>query len=170
MADAFITVNIEGVSDAIAALQHLKDKVRDATYSATYLAGTELKETAQRNFIGTHAPGAWHIGGSAPNTVSGDLKRSIRAWPVVSQGPARYMVQVNPTLIYSRVIELGGRISHEHAEFLSWIGQRANGSWGLIQKRTVTIRPHPYLRPATESMPPKMQVIYGNAWKRAWSV
>ena len=167
---AFIHGSIEGVSEAITALERIKSKVDEATLKATVTSGQILQRAAVDNFHGSHAPGEWHIGGSAPNTVSGNLQRSIKSWPPVSMGPAHYSVQVNPTAIYSRVIELGAHISAKHAEFLSWVGRRADGTWGLIQKRSVTIGPHPYLRPAVESMPPKMEQIFGDAWGDAWSV
>ena len=152
---AFITVNIEGVSDAIAALEHMKTKVIVATRQATERSGSVLQATAVGEFNN----------GTAPNTRTGFLQRSIIAWPVVQQGPATYMVQVNPTAIYSRIQELGGTITPKERQYLSWVtdGRR-------YFKKSVTLRPRPYLRPATESMVTKMPPIFYEAWKKEWSV
>src|ERR1017187_275061 len=157
---AGIHVEIEGVSEAISALEKLKAKVTLATREATAKSGSVLQATAVAEF--NH--------GDAPHTRTGNLQRSIRTWPVVQEGPARYRVQVNPTAIYSRIQELGGTITPKEKDFLSWIGVRADGTVGRIYKRSVTLRPRPYLRPATESMGPKMEIVYGTAWRSAWSV
>ena len=157
---AGITVKIEGVSEAIATLDKIKAKVSLATREATERSGSVLQAQAVSEF--NH--------GTAPHTRTGNLQRSIRTWPVVQEGAARYRVQVNPTAIYSRIQELGGTITPKEKEFLSWIGVRADGTVGRIFKRSVTLRPRPYLRPALESMGPKMDIVYGTAWRSAWSV
>ena len=157
---AFIHGSVEGVPDAILALNKLKAKVNLATREATTRAGGVLRTTAVAEF--NH--------GDAPHTRTGRLQDSITAWGVVQVGPARYMVQVNPTVIYSRIQELGGTITPKEHEFLSWIGVRADGTVGRIYKRSVTLRPRPYLRPATESMYTKQPPIFSDAWRSAWSV
>src|ERR1022692_1044617 len=162
MPDGDITVEITGVSDVVRALESMKLRIDAATRQATVKSGQTLQSKAVSNFRGTHAPGEWHVGGDSPNTVTGNLQRSITAWPVVHQGIGRYSIQVNPTAIYSRVIELGATITPKDKEFLSWIGVRADGSVGRIYKREVTVPPYPYFRPATKSTTLVMRTIYSS--------
>ena len=161
---AGITVKFEGVADTIAAIESLKARIEIATREATVAAGNTLQRKAVANFEGSHAPGEWHVGGSRPNTVSGDLQRSITVWPVVHEGLARYSIQINPTMIYSRLIELGGTVTPKTARYLSWIGRRSDASWGRIYKKRVTIAPHPYLEPATRDTATVMPQLFATYW------
>jgi hypothetical protein len=47
-----------------------------------------------------------HVGGSGPNTVTGNLKRSIKTTYRVGLGV--YTAEVGPTMIYARQVEKGG--------------------------------------------------------------
>ena len=163
---AGITIKSEGAAESIAAIESLKARIEIATRQATVTAGNTLQKKAVENFVGTHAPGEWHVGGpgSKPNTVSGNLQRSITVWPVVHEGLAQYRIQVNPTAIYARLIELGGTVTPKSAQYLSWIGRRSDASWGRIYKRRVTIAPHPYFEPAVRDTIAVMPRIFMTYW------
>jgi hypothetical protein len=47
-----------------------------------------------------------HVGGSGPNTVTGNLKRSIKT--TYRTGFGVYTAEVGPTMIYARQVEKGG--------------------------------------------------------------
>lgn len=64
---------------------------------------------AQANFEGSHKKGQPHVGGTKPNVVTGNLRRSIIMQPIVRTGLASYSTSVGPTAIYSRAVELGLR-------------------------------------------------------------
>jgi hypothetical protein len=76
-----------------------KANVADATL--------RLIKDARDNFEGSHAKGQPHVGGSKPNVVTGDLRRSIMAAGMVHHGMASYSNQVAPTMRYGRRVELG---------------------------------------------------------------
>lgn len=165
-----IRATLEDVPTVISALEDLKSRLIDATRDATSAAGSELQHKARANFIGIHARGEWHMGGGAgsrPNVVSGALQASIVKWPIVAETPYRFMVQINPTLVYSRALELGAHIT-PHGNWLSWVGRREDGTWGRILRRSVTVMPHPYLRPATEDMIGATNPIFYNYILVAW--
>ena len=163
MPDGDITIKIEGVGDVINALEAMKARLDVATRAATVKSGQTLQSKAVGNFEGTHAPGMPHQGGSKPNTVTGNLQRSIIAWPVVRQGIARYSVQINPTAIYSRIIELGGTITPKEKRYLSWISDTGK----RVYRKQVTLRGWPYLAPATRDTAAVMNNIFESYWSGA---
>ena len=73
---------------------------------------------AQANFEGSHKKGLPHVGGSKPNIVSGDLRRSIRSEPIQRMGYADYRTSVSPHMIYGRRVELGYNGSRGYPYFM----------------------------------------------------
>ena len=107
-----------------------------------------LESEAKKNFIGSHARGMPHVGGSNPNVVSGALRRSITHKGPDHVGFGSWEVQVGPTTVYGRRIELGfsgsdslGRVYHQP--------------------------PFPYMRPAYESSQARLAAIAFAGWARA---
>lgn len=163
---AEITVRIGGLSPLIAAIERVKQQIDAATRDATEESADMLQRDARANFLGSHAPGWHHVGaGDRPNEVSGDLQRSIRfLTPTVQVGPATYMNRSGPTMVYSRVIELGARITPKEAKMLSWF----DAQMGVQRFESgVTIPPRPYFAPARNSLPPKMYEIFKTKWSGA---
>lgn len=160
-----ITVRIEGLAPLLASLHSLKAREDAATRSATRDSGQRLVFDARSNFLGSHAPGFWHIGGARPNTVTGTLQASILSTSVVSTGPGRYSTRVGPHAIYARVIELGAHIDAKSAKYLHWF----DAQHGVDRyKKSVDIPPRPYFVPAVSSLPSKMETIFYAAWRGAW--
>lgn len=72
---------------------------------------------AQHNFDGSHKKGQPHVGGDKPNVVSGYLRRSIIADPIVKVGIGQYATTVGPTAVYGRRVELGFQGSKAYPYF-----------------------------------------------------
>jgi hypothetical protein len=94
---------------------------------------------AQRNFEGTHKKGEPHIGGSLPNIVTGDLRRSITADPMRRYATASYGLKLGPRMIYARSVEFG-----------------YNGSRG-----------YPYFTPAIRQVTPAINQTAQRLWAQA---
>ena len=161
-----IHITFSGLSAIIAEIEALKGRIDTATRDATTKSGDRLKIDAILHFHGQHAPGAWHVGGDAPNFVSGYLASTIAAPPSVNTGTARYETQVGPTAIYSRVIEFGYvHLTPKDKQYLSWFDTQ----YGVRRYRKyVDIPPHPFFTPAFLEMPPQMTRIFHDYWERAW--
>ena len=105
--------------------------VRDATRMGVVAGGAEIEGVAKR----------------LVPVLSGDLRRSITTSPAEALGPGTYSVQVEPDIVYGRIIERGGTIVPKtDGGVLSWIGP--DGSRLFAKK--VTIQPHPYMRPSVD--------------------
>jgi phage gpG-like protein len=86
--------------------------------------------------------------GEPPATVSGSLMRSIQV-----QGPTglggMYSASTGPTMIYSRIQELGGAAGKGHR---------------------VALPARPYMAPALAKTLPEIRTIMVGAWRRAMGV
>lgn len=163
---AQIRVQFDGRAEAIDAIERIKLLLLAVTPDATKAAGDFLQKTARSNFVGSHPPGFPHMafGGDRPNTATGNLQQSITVLPVVAEGPARYSVTVGPTIVYARIIELGGTITPKESEYLSWfspwLGRR-------IYRKSVHLDGWPYFRPAYETTVGAMNSIFEEYWGAA---
>jgi hypothetical protein len=106
-------------------------------------------KTAQANFEGArkwvsgsrggrHMFPARHVGGDRPNVVSGDLRRSIKADPIIRFGLAHYATRVGPRVAYGRRVEFG-----------------LHGSPG-----------YPFFNPAVEESRPELARIAADTWRQ----
>lgn len=152
-----ISFTIKGISPLLAELDAVKNRIADATQRATTQTGQQLRTLAILHMHGSHPPGFHHVGGDAPNVVSGWLAESIIDPPAVAVGTGRYTTRVAPTAIYSRVIEFGAHITPTDRKYLSWF----DAQYGVRRfRKEVNIPPHSFFRPARDEMPPKMRQIY----------
>lgn len=108
-------------SDFLAGMEKFEDKVLDAVGVGILRAGTAVERKAVMNFQGTRSyekrvsqktGRPWlkitperHVGGAGPNTVTGNLKRSIRTQ--VRYGFGTYVAEVSASMIYARAVEQG---------------------------------------------------------------
>lgn len=115
---ASISVN---ANDAIAGMDKLDDKINAAMMMAVLRAGTAIERRAVENFQGSRSyekriskktGRPWlkitpprHVGGPGPNTVTGNLKQSIRT--TTRYGFGTYIADVYSPLIYARAVEQG---------------------------------------------------------------
>lgn len=174
MAEFDIHIDSEDFRGAIDALIA---RMEIATQQATVAAGDMLVTAAVKNFTGAHPAGFPHVGGTAPNTVTGNLQRSITADPIRSAGNHRYSVTVGPRAIYARLVELGGTITPKRGPFLVWTlgprpaspeGWKAAQKAGLVRRaRSVTVHPHPFFSPAYRSVVEKLPQLFASFWGKA---
>lgn len=148
---ASIQVN---ANEAIAGMEKLDDKVNAAMMMAVLRAGTAIERRAVENFQGSRTyekrvskktGRPWlkitpsrHIGGPGPNTVTGNLKQSIRT--TTRYGFGTYIADVYSPLIYARAVEQG--LPQNHNIKYPYLAPAAktlmqNGQLGLIFARAI---------------------------------
>jgi hypothetical protein len=133
----------EGVSDAIRALDQLSARIDAATEKGVSDGTLLVQKQARLNAT------------VDPQVRTGALRNSITTDGPVATGPHSFEGRTYPTVVYSRIIELGGEI---HIKRAPWLVFEFEGH--LIRKKSVTIRPHPYLSPAlTESQAPFLEAM-----------
>lgn len=153
-----ITVTTKNVSAVLSALTASQDSLSQAVGFAVAQVGFAFEAQAKRNFSGartrSNTGGRWPTitppyhrdnPGNFPNVITGNLRRSIQT-QVTGFGGA-YTAKVFPTMVYARAVELGGK---------NWQGQPwRNGGY-------------PYMRPAYETVRPKVNEIFLTALAKRW--
>jgi hypothetical protein len=113
---------IKNLQDVLAAIDGAAEKIEQGAQLGVMRVGLAVERQAKLNFQGTRSyekrvskktGNPWlkitpprHVGGSGPNTVTGNLKRSIKTTYRVGLGV--YTAEVGPTMIYARQVEKGG--------------------------------------------------------------
>lgn len=108
-------------SDTIAGLNAMEEKINNAMFVAILRSGLAIERKAIMNFQGTRSyqkrvskktGRPWlkitpprHVGGPGPNTVTGELKRSIKT--NVRHGFGTYVAEVGAFAVYARAVEQG---------------------------------------------------------------
>lgn len=146
---------ITNLKDVLAAIDGSAEKIAQGAQIGIMRVGLAVERQAKLNFQGTRSyekrvsknGRPWlkitppkHVGGSGPNTVTGNLKRSIKT--TYRKGFDTYTAEVGPTMIYARQVEKGG------------------GKWPSGVK-------YPYLEPAALSLyrSGKLSMIFTTAIK-----
>lgn len=96
-----------GFGDVTAAFVRMGAGVDQAARANMREATAFLIKEAMANFEGAHKKGAPHEGGSKPNVVTGNLRRSIMADDIKHAGMGSYETTVGPTMRYGRRVEMG---------------------------------------------------------------
>lgn len=99
-----------GGKELKAALDRLDPKIDKAVERAIAIASLEVEAAIKAQFRQSHPAGTETPSspGSPPAVVTGTLRRSITTRPPVRLGFGSYRAEVGPTVVYSRVQELGG--------------------------------------------------------------
>jgi hypothetical protein len=112
---------IKNLKEVLAAIDGSAAKIEQGAQLGIMRVGLAVERQAKLNFQGTRSyekrtskngraylfiTPPKHVGGSGPNTVTGNLKRSIKTTYRVGLGV--YTAEVGPTMIYSRQVEKGG--------------------------------------------------------------
>ena len=112
---------IRNLKEVLAAIDGSAEKIAQGAQLGIMRVGLAVERQAKLNFQGTRSyekrvskngrpyivtTPPKHVGGSGPNTVTGNLKRSIKTTYRVGLGV--YTAEVGPTMIYSRQVEKGG--------------------------------------------------------------
>jgi len=141
-----LTVRFTGVSEAIGALRAWAEREKSATERAVQEAAEVVTDTAK---------------GLAPH-VTGALAESIT---ITAEG--EYTRLTGPTVVYGRIIELGGTITPRDRRYLSWLSDWMTGTGDRVFAKRVHIRPEPYLRPAVEADEGRILDTFREAWEAA---
>lgn len=96
-----------GIDQLQAAFVRAGSQVDAAARANVTQASLILIKDAQGNFEGSHKKGQPHVGGSKPNIVTGNLRRSIMADSLIHVAMGEYSTSVAPTAKYGRRVELG---------------------------------------------------------------
>jgi hypothetical protein len=99
---------ITNLDDVLRDLGHTEKQVDFAAKYAIGIAGAAIERQAKINANGpAHAKGTPRISGSVgPNTITGNLKRSIFSRTRIGFGT--YIAEVGATMEYARQVEQGG--------------------------------------------------------------
>jgi hypothetical protein len=112
---------IKNLNDVLAAIDGAAEKIAQGAQLGIMRVGLAVERQAKLNFQGTRSykkkvskngipylvvTPKKHVGGSGPNTVTGNLKRSIKT--TFRTGLGVYTAEVGPTMIYARQVEKGG--------------------------------------------------------------
>lgn len=112
---------IKNLKEVLAAIDGSAEKIEQGAQLGIMRVGLAVERQAKLNFQGTRSyekrvskngrpylviTPKNHVGGSGPNTVTGNLKRSIKTTYRVGLGV--YTAEVGPTMIYARQVEKGG--------------------------------------------------------------
>jgi hypothetical protein len=112
---------IKNLKEVLAAIDGSAKKIEQGAQLGIMRVGLAVERQAKLNFQGTRSyekrvskngrpylviTPKNHVGGSGPNTVTGNLKRSIKTTYRVGLGV--YTAEVGPTMIYARQVEKGG--------------------------------------------------------------
>lgn len=109
MAESGFSVVWEGLQGVYEALDRISEQADEAAKAIVTKGAAIVEAEIKAGFSGSHKKGEPHVGGAQPNIVTGTLRRSVRANPVVKTGPSEYGTQVGPRVIYARRVELGYR-------------------------------------------------------------
>jgi hypothetical protein len=112
---------IKNLSEVLAAVNGTQSKIEQGAQIGIMRAGLAVERQAKMNFQGTRSyekrvskngrayiktSPPKHVGGSGPNTVTGNLKRSIKT--TYRMGFGSYIAEIGPTMVYARQVEKGG--------------------------------------------------------------
>jgi hypothetical protein len=119
-------IYIPNLAQVLAGIEATEEQIDFAAKFAISMAGYEVERQAKKNANGpTHKRGTPRQPTVGPNTITGNLKRSIYSQTRIGFGT--YISEVGASMEYSRQVELGG------------------GNWPSGVK-------YPYLTPAVESL------------------
>ena len=112
---------IKNLDDVLKAVNATASQVEQGAQIGIMRAGLVIERQAKLNFQGTRSyekrvskktGNAWlritpprHVGGSGPNTVTGNLKRSIHT--SFRTGFGTYIAEIGASMVYARAVEQG---------------------------------------------------------------
>ena len=111
---------ITNLDDVLKALDGAATKIEQGAQIGIMRAGLEVERRAKKNFVGTRKYKIMtskkgnvylkidpprHTGGSFPNVVTGNLRRSITT--SFTKGMGKYTATVGSSMIYARSVEKG---------------------------------------------------------------
>jgi len=166
-----IAWHLEGIEKLDASMETITRLVESATRVAVTQSAHLIEAEAKSGFGPIHVKGTPKTVFDKPQSVSGNLRRSIETKPTTQFGSV-FTGRVEAGMIYARRIELGftGSISaHDVREH-----ERRTPSGGMTTVQAyvqpdydVTQRKYPFMRPGVRRALPQMQRVFDGAWARA---
>ena len=147
MADSFKVV-FGGVKEFERAIEVMIAKVDVAAREAVTKGGHLIEAKSKEQFSGAHAKGQPHVGGNAPNVVTGTARRSIHGDSITHIGFGTWQSLTGPSVVYGRRLELG------------FNGVDALG-------RVYDTQGYPYMQPGFDEAKPELPRIFAEAWGAA---
>lgn len=141
--DFRITLPVEGIKARLLAMAvTLPAATAAATIAVAHIGEREIKDQLRKSSHPKRTPTPSRPG-QPPALITGNLFRSVKvAGP--NALPGYVSAQVGPTMIYSRIQELGGQTGRNHAARLP---------------------SRPYVRPGVKATVPQAEAVYANAWR-----
>lgn len=137
-----VTLRFDGWDELETALDELAVKIEAATARAVKLGGEAVRAQALTHMNGR--PG--------PNVITGTLRRSVAVGTPIDEGPGIWSVEVAPTVIYARRIELGFD---------------GVDSLGRVYPKKY---PYPYMAPGVAEVVGRLAPVLFSAWSNALEV
>jgi hypothetical protein len=155
---------IDGVAADTKALEVVRAAVHRATQVAMIAGGEIVVKAARLQFNGQHPRGTPRsVGGNRPQSISENLKNSIRIFSTVETEPGTWETRVGPTMIYARRIELGfAGVDSLGRDYKPHVDSRG--------RLTVGGRPYPYLAPGLDRARPAINLLIQHEWEKALSI
>ena len=132
----------------------LIERVRNATEDAVKIGGEHIANMAKDEFGPAHPRGTRKTVFDRPQSVSGELRRSIQFIDSRQTGANQWTGRTAPQTAYGRRIELGFNPS-------------TRGGGLDILGRQFHQRPYPYLEPGVRKSEVGLEQIFTRAWRRA---
>ena len=109
---------LDGFDEMYTAMQDVMDAVDETTPGILAAGAAELLANAVALLsLTSHAPGTPtpSAPGEPPSMVSGSLAGSLSISDITTDGDGAYVIEVGPTIVYSRIQELGGICGRNYA-------------------------------------------------------
>lgn len=156
-----VTAELIGSAEWLAALKRKTAAVGWATNRAAAesarMVERQIKLTLRTY---THPPGTPTPSppGSPPALVTGDLMRSVKVrGPLPGRNAHVVRFQIGPTIVYSRIQELGGRVRRHNRGHM---GPQVEGAYTRIPAR-------PYVKPSVNAVRASVRRKFRSWWKEA---
>jgi phage gpG-like protein len=112
--------DLSGMDKLFASLRAKAVAVDAAVERAVNFSAHDLEAAAKKSFTSSHPRGTPtpSAPGSPPSVITGSMRRGITVLSGVRVGFGSYTAKVGPTVVYSRIQELGGATGRNHATHL----------------------------------------------------
>lgn len=117
-----------GIAEVEAAYTKVSIAADLAVKAALVKIAADVVKRAMGNFEGSHKKGERHVGGSKPNIVTGNLRRSIFMTPPVRSG-VDWHITVAFGAMYGRAVELGKTPGSAKYPFFTPAVEASRPSW-----------------------------------------
>lgn len=144
-----VEMSLTGVDEWMKALDLIVARATAAALEIVTGGAQLVVREAMSSFQGSHARGQPHVGGAAPNVVTGTTRRSIRMISASATGPGSAAAFVGPTVRWGRRLEKG------------FDGRDKLG-------RVYQQRPYPFMTPGLQRARAAYLALARDTWSRSF--